>query len=405
MATILTTETFYGPSQKAGVTAIALSAGLSTFAILLWLTTVRGQSKAYYHTHIFAYYVSLIAANTLQAVGTLMNFHWVVLGDVISGPYCSAQGGMKQAGNVGTALWSFMIALHLFNLLFLRWKSTLVGLIVTLTGGWVAVAVVIFVGPGVIQTAAKGPYFGVSGFWCWITDNYHDEQVFLEYFFEFVSAGVGFLLYVAVLLRVRGNLVIMDGHWQLRFVPRGESWRLQMRRDVIDTSMLRVAAHMIWYPVAYSVILIPVSLTRLTEFAGHAVPFWAIVLSDVIYSMTGFVNVILLFVTTRLVPDTSTLPVLTTRRKIVDPSSTEAIGYTPFVLPAQVDEENAEIAQWSHIKVPSPTHDIKHPHRFRDSHSSISTTSSDASTSDLLRTGYDRQGSKFFEKFDLGGLR
>jgi len=184
MATILPTETVYSASQKAGVTAIAVSAGLSAFAILLWLTMlVRRQRKAYHHTHIFAYYVSLMAANTLQAVGTLMNFHWVALGDVISGPFCSTQGGMKQAGNVGTALWSFMIALHLFNLLFLRWKSTSMGMIITLICGWTAVASVILVGPGVIETAAKGPYFGVSGFWCWITDNYYDEQVFLEYFF------------------------------------------------------------------------------------------------------------------------------------------------------------------------------------------------------------------------------
>ena len=146
-------------------------------------------------------------------------------------------------------------------------------------------------------------------------------------------------------------------------------------------------------------ILIPVSLARLTEFGGHVVPFWAIVLSDFIYSMTGevrltffnyqyfsyyvspgLVNVILLFATTRLVPDTSALPVLTTQRKNIDLSSTEAMGYTPFVLPAQVDEEKAQLVQWSHIKLPSPTHDIKHrshPHRFRDSPSSISTLSED----------------------------
>lgn len=95
----------------------------------------------------------------------------------------SGLGGIKQAGNVGTALWSFMIALHLFNLLFLRWKSTRIGLIITLIGGWACVVVVVSVGPGFIQSAARGPYFGVSGVWCWITDEYPREQFFLEYFF------------------------------------------------------------------------------------------------------------------------------------------------------------------------------------------------------------------------------
>jgi len=141
------------------------------------------------------------------------------------------------------------------------------------------------------------------------------------------------------------------------------------------------------------VILAPISLARLTQFAGRTVPFWAIVLSDIIYSLTGkvqlrffkcyishrslgFVNVILLFLTTRLIPDTSALPVLTTRRKAIDPLSTEAMGYTPFVLPAKVDTEKAEPARWS-IKLPSPTHNTEHlwqsrMHTNRDGHSSMS---------------------------------
>jgi hypothetical protein len=93
-----------------------------------------------------------------------------------------------------------MIALHLFNILFLRFPATKLGLAATLTFGWTAVATIVIVGPAVIQTAAKGPYFSISGNWwvvlplsigilidrigrCWITDNYPKEQTFLEYFF------------------------------------------------------------------------------------------------------------------------------------------------------------------------------------------------------------------------------
>ena len=201
--------------------AIAISAGLSALAILIWLMvsmrhdsvarihsssgqTIRRQRQTYHRTHIFAYYVSLLVANALQAAGTLMNFNWVAQGYVVSGPYCSAQGdeapfnnrlvaklgtgALKQAGNVGTAMWSFMIAIHLLNLLFLRRKTTVIGLIITLFGGWSVLATIIFIGPGLIQTQAQGPYFGVSGFWCWITHEYPREQFFLEYFF--VSYGI-----------------------------------------------------------------------------------------------------------------------------------------------------------------------------------------------------------------------
>jgi len=380
----LPVENVYSISQTAGVTAIVVAGGLSASAVLLWLITVRGQRKAYGQTHIFAYFVSLMVANALQSAGTVMSVKWVALGGVTSGPYCSAQGGIKQAGNVSTALWSFMIALHLFNLLFLRWESTLTGMIATLIGGWSVVGVVIFVGPEVIQTAERGPYFGISGAWCWITDNYPKEQFFLEYFFEFMSAGLGFLLYATVLLRVRGNLVMMDGKWRLRWVPRSEGWKLQLGRDIIDTCMLKVAALMVWYPVAYSLILIPISLSRLISFAGHKVPFWAIVLSDIVYNLTGFVNVFLLLATSRLVPDVNVLPVFTTPRKNFASSSTEAMGYTPFILPPKDDAGNESKdsnrprseSSSSHrsevIAVPQPVHAPKP----RGSRSSLSTVQS-----------------------------
>lgn len=53
------------------------------------------------------YFVSLLVANLLQAVGTFMNVRWVTDRMVEPGHYCSFQGGLKQAGNVGMALWYY----------------------------------------------------------------------------------------------------------------------------------------------------------------------------------------------------------------------------------------------------------------------------------------------------------
>lgn len=76
-----------------------------------------------------------------------------------------------------------MIAVHVFNLLFLRWQSNRVSMYATLIGGWCTVCMIVTLGPTVIETQEKGPYFGVSGYWCWITDNYPAEQTFMEYFY------------------------------------------------------------------------------------------------------------------------------------------------------------------------------------------------------------------------------
>ncbi len=51
------------------------------------------------------FFVSLLVANVLQAIGTIINAKWVNDRNVVAGHLCTAQGGIKQAGNVGMALW------------------------------------------------------------------------------------------------------------------------------------------------------------------------------------------------------------------------------------------------------------------------------------------------------------
>ncbi|THH19613.1 hypothetical protein EW146_g1576 [Bondarzewia mesenterica] len=141
------------------------------------------------HTHIAAYFTSLLLSNMIQAIGMLINIHWVIHGGVFSGSLCSVQGpsalppflirsfdgnpetitgAFKQAGNVGAALWSFMLALHTFNLLFLRLKiaTSAWNQWLTLYIGWSSILFVVLIGPLVIQSKDKGPYFSVSGYWC-----------------------------------------------------------------------------------------------------------------------------------------------------------------------------------------------------------------------------------------------
>ena len=57
------------------------------------------------NTRIVPFFVSLLLANLLQAIGTLINGKWVTDRTVHNGPLCRAQAGIKQAGNVAMALW------------------------------------------------------------------------------------------------------------------------------------------------------------------------------------------------------------------------------------------------------------------------------------------------------------
>ena len=63
---------------------------------------------------------------------------------------------------------SFILALHVFNLLFLRlrlataaWTSTIATLL-----GWVGVLFIVVLGPLAIHKKEKGDFYGPSGYWC-----------------------------------------------------------------------------------------------------------------------------------------------------------------------------------------------------------------------------------------------
>ncbi|KAJ3559165.1 hypothetical protein NM688_g503 [Phlebia brevispora] len=321
----------YDNAHVAGVASLVVAASLSGVAVLAIFATFMSRFSTSFRMQIMPYFVSLLIANFFQAVGTFLNVRWVTDRMVEASNYCSFQGALKQAGNVGMALWSFVLSFHVFKILFMRSKPSVVVQCIVLVGGWLAVAVIVMIGPLAVQTEAKGRYFGPSGYWCWITDNYPHEQFFLEYFFEFLSAGLSFVLYIGILLRVRGNLIHSKEGWRLRFVPRAERWKLAINRDWLDSSMLTVAARLLWHPISYAILLLPISLSRLYAFSGREVPFWATILSDVIFDLQGFVNAILLYTTHRLIPDPTVLPTAAPR-KAIDLASPQAMGITPFIL-------------------------------------------------------------------------
>ncbi|KAF8869397.1 hypothetical protein BD779DRAFT_698206 [Infundibulicybe gibba] len=249
---------------------------------------------------------------------------------------------------------SLVLSLHLFNLLFLRRRATRTGLWLTLMFVWGTIITTVVIGPLAMQTPKKGPYFGISGQWCWITANYPTQQVYLEYFISLIAAGFEFLLYTAVLMRVRGNLVHEAGRWRFRFVPPDQSWKLGLARDLIDGSMLKVAQNMVWYPVAYTVLLVPITLSRLSEFAGNTVPLWATMLTATIFNLTGFVNVLLLLYTESIFPEAGTLPEYSTPRKCFNTSLTKSGGITPYIIDRS-DAPDRYIKECIVVTVQSPT--------------------------------------------------
>ncbi|KAG8983468.1 hypothetical protein FRB90_006008, partial [Tulasnella sp. 427] len=69
------------------------------------------------------YFFNLFFMDLIQSLGSILDVRWIHNGRVdADSTYCSAQGFIKQFGNVGIALSTLVITIHTFAVLFLRWR-------------------------------------------------------------------------------------------------------------------------------------------------------------------------------------------------------------------------------------------------------------------------------------------
>ncbi|TBU49185.1 hypothetical protein BD309DRAFT_852116 [Dichomitus squalens] len=314
---------YYAAGETSGVvvlavisctSAIAVACLLTAIAISAWNTRKLSSPTLFVRSHVAAYFVSLLLCEIVQTIGSIMSIRWVQERAVSYGPYCTVQGVLKQIADVGTAYWYVnfrsIIALNTFCILFLRWRLGRYVLISTMIIGWSTIGAIITSGPTAIQRVDAGPfcksnfYDAISGYWCWISDQYPSERITLDYLIMFLSALLSFVMYSLVFLRLRGNILVHG--WHVSFHLRPECSEGSPKS--IDTHVMNIAKGMLLYPVAYTILLLPIAICRFAEWTGHNVSFAATISSDAIFLLSGIVNVVLFLTTRRVLPLHSVLP-------------------------------------------------------------------------------------------------
>lgn len=105
----------------------------------------------------------------IQSLGVLMNLNPILNNSLTPGPTCTVQGLLLEIGDVATAIWSFVIAVHTFFLIaggrsrkaWVAEKSTTgKARWVICIGIWTFLLVLGFVGIAVIQNVQpeNGPF-------------------------------------------------------------------------------------------------------------------------------------------------------------------------------------------------------------------------------------------------------
>ncbi|KAI0093426.1 hypothetical protein BDY19DRAFT_425166 [Irpex rosettiformis] len=332
-------------SQAAGVLVLVITSSISALSILIlfaalaisaWNTRKVDNPNLFVRSHAVAYLVSLLLCDLLQAIGSIMNAEWYIDRAVTFLPFCEAQGAIKQIADLGTAIWSLVIALHTFWVLFLRIQTRKLVMIASLVAVWAGIATLVISGPAALPTKRDGPFFAISGYWCWISDQYTVSRITLDYMFMFISAALSFILYILIFMKLRGNIVVV-----------GTRVRFRMRRgtDAVtglaaDDEIVAIAKTMLIYPVAYTIIIAPIAIVRFMEMGGHDVSFFATIFTDTIYLCSGrhfgsvrlcaladksigTVNVLLFFLTRRVLPRHSVI----TKKFTPDPSTASQFSF------------------------------------------------------------------------------
>ncbi|KAJ3480634.1 hypothetical protein NLI96_g8203 [Meripilus lineatus] len=233
-----------------------------------------------------------MVSELIQALGGILNIKWVRDAAVTEGTYCTAQGVLKQVGDVGVALASLAIALHTFMVIVFRWRppksSTLP--IIVISSIWIFLALII----GLSFASHKGKtYYGDTKYWCWITKDYLAEGIALEYVWMWTAALLNIALYIPITLVLKG-LITVDG-FHVHFHGSKERYRssISSKPTIVD----RIATKMLAYPALYTCTVLPIAIVRWDQFYNHTVPWPATVIADVIFSSSGLLNVLLYTIT------------------------------------------------------------------------------------------------------------
>ncbi|KAH8079426.1 hypothetical protein BXZ70DRAFT_960875 [Cristinia sonorae] len=272
---------------------------LISIAISAWNTRKSINPHMFVRSHACAYLLSMLFCDLLQAIGSIMSAAWIDRNTVEFGATCVTQGIIKHISDIGPAIWSLIIACHTFVILFLRVDVSKYAFLSTLIGGWILIAIIVVGGPATVNESRNGAFYGISGHWCWISEGYAVSRIMLAYFWMFVSALLCFILYGLILLKLRGNLVTKGRMLKFRF--KVEKPDLSSP-DGADSQMITIAKQMLLYPIAYTIIILPIACCRFVDWSGHEVSWVATVLSDIVYLLAGFVNVVLFITTRRVLP-------------------------------------------------------------------------------------------------------
>ncbi|PVF93527.1 hypothetical protein CPB86DRAFT_674884, partial [Serendipita vermifera] len=250
--------------------------------------------------------LSLLACDLMQGLGAILNIKWASERRVYCSATCDAQGIVQIIGETGVAMSTTAITIHTFLVIFFRWSPSP-------KASWIWKVVIAFIWVYVVLFGIVGfarhhrpandnttidNFFTPTPYWCWISGHFNDERIAGEYFWLWFAAFLSILLYTLLYFRVRGNITVDPLDWRRVRFHSGRGGR----GGEAGKDAAKEALSMIWYPVTYTILVLPLSIVRWSTFRpqGHAEPkvppavTWVVLF---IFGLSGIANVVLILLT------------------------------------------------------------------------------------------------------------
>ncbi|KAH9014333.1 hypothetical protein EDB85DRAFT_2287593 [Lactarius pseudohatsudake] len=228
------------------------------------------------------YMLSLFSYDLVQAVGGILNVRWAHDGIVTTGPYCTAQGIIKQMGALGVALLTLILTIHTFTTAL--WS---VGAGARSFAFGIVALTCLFVGLWVgISNGIHKDFETPTLYWCWIGPKYNGERLAGEYIWMWIALFASVIMYIPLHFWMKGHLSI-----------DGEKWyKFRLVKSDVEYSRRRATLGILLYPLTYTLMVIPLSVSRWLLASHKSVPSATPIFGSIMFNLSGAINVLLFLI-------------------------------------------------------------------------------------------------------------
>ncbi|KAF2751711.1 hypothetical protein M011DRAFT_375762, partial [Sporormia fimetaria CBS 119925] len=273
------------PVFRNGLIPIALCAMLSLLSVsaLLGFITYRLISwrrhyKEYvgYNQYVVLIY-NLLLADLQQSIAFAISFHWLRLDKILAPTVpCFIQGWFLNLGDVSSGFFVLAIAVHTWMGVVKGYRVPYLWFVVTILMIWLAAVLLTVIGP----VMHRDRFFTRAGGWCWISNDFQDERLWLHYFWVFLVEFGTIAIYGHIFVHLRGRI------------------RTVAHNDISKLS--RATKFMIWYPAVYVLLTLPIAVGRMVAMTGTQMPDVFFCVAGTLLTSCGWIDALLYTLTRRV---------------------------------------------------------------------------------------------------------